>query len=300
MKKTILLLVLLLFACGEQKDQVQVKGGVDKLKVISVNYPLHYFAQRIGGDVVDAQYPVAEKVDPAYWEPSTKEIVLYQEADLILLNGAGYAKWVEKVSLPPSKLYNTSLPFKDNYVEINEGLTHSHGPGGEHEHKGYAFITWLNFDNAIIQAEEVYKALSNLLPESQQTFKSNYESLKNELAELNQKMNTAATKFEGTTLFGSHPVYQYLSGGYNINIISFHWEPDAMPDNFEWDRFKSLTKVNPSTIMLWEDEPLPEVKQKIIDSGIKVVVFNPCGNKPASGDFLSVMNQNIQSLKASK
>jgi zinc transport system substrate-binding protein len=296
MKKIILLLVLLLFACNEKKDQVQTEGS-DKIKVISVNYPLHYFAQRIGGEFVDAKFPVPADVDPAYWEPLAEGIILYQEADLILLNGAGYAKWIEKVSLPPSKMINTSLPFKDNYIELSEGLTHSHGPGGEHEHKGFAFTTWLNFNNAIIQAQEIYKALSDLFPSSEETFKSNFHSVKDELADLNQKMITIATKFEGRTLFASHPVYQHLADAYNLNIISFHWEPDAMPDDFEWDRFHSLAKVNPSTTMIWEDEPLPEVKQKIIDSGIKVVVFNPCGNKPVAGDFMSIMQKNISNFK---
>jgi len=295
MKKIIPFLILLLITCGEQKDQVQIESG-DKLKVVSVNYPLHYFAQRIGGEFVDAKYPVLADVDPAYWEPLAEDIILYQEADLILLNGAGYAKWVEKVSLPPSIMINTSLPFKDNYIELSEGLTHSHGPGGEHEHQGFAFTTWLNFKNSIIQAEEVYKALSNLLPESKQTFNSNFQSLKNDLTDLNQNMIAAATKFEGTTLFASHPVYQYLADAYNINILSFHWEPDAIPEDFEWDRFNSLVKINPTTVMIWEDEPLSRVDQKILESGIQVVVFNPCGNKPASGDFLKVMKDNISNL----
>jgi zinc transport system substrate-binding protein len=296
MEKIIPFLILLLFACGEQKDQVQVEDGGDRLKVISVNYPLHYFAQRIGGDLIKAQYPVAEDVDPAYWEPSAEEIVLFQDADLILLNGAGYAKWIEKVSLPPSKIINTSLPFKDNYIKLSEGLTHSHGPRGEHEHKGFAFTTWLNFNFAIVQTEEVYKVLSNLLPSSQETFSKNFQSLKNELTELNQKMMMSAAKFEGATLFASHPVYQYLANAYNINILSFHWEPDEMPDEFQWDRFNSLAKVNPSTTMIWEDEPLPQVKQKIVESGTQVVVFNPCGNKPALGDFIGVMKKNISNL----
>ena len=69
-----------------------------------------------------------------------------------------------------------------------------------------------------------------------------------------------------------------------------------MPDDFEWEKFNSLAKVNPAAIMLWEDEPLPDVKQKIIDAGIKVVVFNPSGNMPASGDFISVMKDNVSNL----
>ena len=147
-----------------------------------------------------------------------------------------------------------------------------------------------------MQAKEVYKALANLIPESEQTFNSNFQSLKDDLNDLNKMMIASAKKNEGTALFASHPVYQYLADSYNLNIISFHWEPDIFPNDFEWDRFNSLVKVNPKSLMIWEDEPLQEVKQKIVKSGIRVVVFNPCANKPATGDFISVMKDNILDL----
>jgi zinc transport system substrate-binding protein len=50
--------------------------------------------------------------------------------------------------------------------------------------------------------------------------------------------------------------------------------------------------------MLWEGQPLPEVENQLASLGIVAVVFNPCANKPDSGDFLSVMKQNLINLKA--
>ena len=49
--------------------------------------------------------------------------------------------------------------------------------------------------------------------------------------------------------------------------------------------------------MLWEGEPLPEVKAVLLQKGILVMVFNPCGNRPAEGDFMDVMKTNIQTLR---
>ena len=70
------------------------------LKVYTVNYPLAYFAERIGGDYVEVIFPAPPDIDPAFWTPDGATIGGYQNADLIILNGAGYAKWTEKVSLP--------------------------------------------------------------------------------------------------------------------------------------------------------------------------------------------------------
>ncbi len=45
--------------------------------------------------------------------------------------------------------------------------------------------------------------------------------------------------------------------------------------------------------MIWEDEPLPEVKQELLKRGIQVIVFNPGANRPANGNFLDLMKTNI-------
>ena len=59
-----------------------------RLTVYVVNYPLKYFAERIGGDAVTVVFPAPADEDPAYWMPDAKTISDYQKADLILLNEA--------------------------------------------------------------------------------------------------------------------------------------------------------------------------------------------------------------------
>ena len=297
MKKLIVVLLstLTFFACSEKKEDQSFSESKIK-KIASVNYPLHFFVTQIGGGKIDAIYPIPAGVDPAYWEPTAEDIILYQEADLILLNGAGYAKWVDKVSLPPSKMINTSLPFQNKYISLEEGQSHSHGPEGEHEHKGFAFTTWLNFRNAKIQAEEIKNALINLMPENKNIFEKNYSNLAREIDDLDKQMNELANSFSDEILFASHPVYQYLSSGYGLNIESFHWEPDEMPDELMWENFDNTQSKLKANIMLWEDDPLPEVKQELLKRGIQVVIFNPGANTSANGDFLNFMKANIVNL----
>jgi len=291
----VLLSILIFVGCGEKVEEQPVSET--KLKrIVSVNYPLHFFATQIGGSKIDAIYPIPIDIDPAYWEPTEEDIILYQEADLILLNGAGYAKWVEKVSLPPSKMINTSLPFRENYINLQEGQSHSHGPEGEHEHQGFAFTTWLNFKYAKIQAEEIMKALINLMPENKKEFEDSYLLLANEIDDLDRRMNEVANSLKEDIILASHPVYQYLSSGYGLNIESFHWEPDQMPDELMWENFDTAQSNLKANIMLWEDEPLPEIKQKLQQRGVMVVVFNPGGNTPVSGDFLNLMKANFVNL----
>src|SRR3990172_4697574 len=71
--------------------------------IYTVNYPLEYFAGRIAGDLVQIVFPAPANVDPAFWVPDEATLVKYQQADLILLNGANYAHWLTTVSLPDRK-----------------------------------------------------------------------------------------------------------------------------------------------------------------------------------------------------
>ena len=114
--------------------------------VYAVNYPLQYMARRIGGDVIDVVFPCPAGVDPAHWRPDDATVEACQGADLILLNGADYARWTRAASLPPSRLVDTSASFRDDYIETERGLTHGHGPDGEHTHGRIAFTTWFPTD----------------------------------------------------------------------------------------------------------------------------------------------------------
>jgi zinc transport system substrate-binding protein len=289
------LIILLLVSCGFNKKS-QDKSLSEKPLVIAVNYPLHYFADRIGEELIRLEYPVPPDVDPAYWVPDDKALSVYQSADIILANGADYAKWMNNVSLPASRIINTSASMKEKYILLKDVSTHSHGPEGEHEHTGYAFTTWLDFEIAAVQAEAVKNALTDKLPDKKDELIGNYNVLKNELLNLNNSMNKAAFALRDQIIVGSHPVYQYLAEAYSLNMQSVHFEPDEMPTSQQWKEFDHLLAEHPSSIMLWEDVPLHEVKEILSIKDVKVIVFNPCGNKPDSLEFIEIMNQNINNL----
>jgi zinc transport system substrate-binding protein len=268
-----------------------------KVTVYVVNYPLKYFAERIGGEHVRVMFPAPAGVDPAYWIPDISTISAYQQADLILLNGANYAKWVGKVSLPSSKLVNTSSQFKDRYITIDELVTHSHGPEGEHAHESLAFTIWLDFDLAIKQAKAIKKALDRNRPTLRDTFLENYASLEKDLMALDREIKRIVSKNPKLPLLASHPVYDYLARRYCLNIKSVHWEPDETPSNEQWMELQSILKYHPAKWMIWEADPMQKSQESLKSAGIKSLIFDPCGNVPDHGDFLGNMRQNIENLK---
>ncbi len=270
----------------------------EQLTVYVVNYPLQYFAERIGGKHVEVVFPAPGGVDPAYWMPDAATVAECQNSDLIVLNGAHYAKWVGKVALPRAKTVNTSSKFREEYISSEEVTTHSHGPEGKHAHESLAFTTWLDLDLASRQAERIAAALGRRLPEKKTEFANNLDALTQDLMALDAQLRAIVAKAPDTSLIGSHPVYDYLARRYRLNLKSVHWEPDETPSLEEWNNLTHLRKEHPARWMLWEEEPLPVVVRKLEKLGVKSIVFDPAGNIPASGDFLAVMKENARSLRA--
>ncbi len=293
------------FACGTDSDRNSSPGlssqptdssATETLSIYVVNYPLQYFAERIGGDLVEVSFPAPSGVDPAYWAPGAEEIAAYQQADLILLNGLGYAKWLERATLPAKKLVDTSVGYQNRRIPLTEGAVHSHGPEGEHSHKGYAFTSWLDLRIAQEQAGAIAAALVAAAPESEATFQANLDLLLADLQALEVELEAATQAIGDQPLLFSHPVYQYLEAGYGLEGRSVHWEPGEPVSEDLWQELTAVLEDHPARWMIWEGEPLPEVASRLADLGVASIVYDPCGNRPDSGDWQSVMRRNLAAL----
>ena len=294
------MLVAGLSACSEETtspaEQSATSASKRSLSVYVVNYPLQYFSERIGGEHAQVSFPAPADGDPAFWEPSVDQIVAYQQADLILLNGASYAKWVRRASLPESRLVDTSPGFADRYISREGQATHSHGAGGEHQHGDVAFTTWLDPQQAISQSAAIRDALIRLRPDAEAIFQQRFASLQRDLQELDEQLSVAFAGYQGRPLLFSHPVYQYLIRRYAIEGYELHWEPDTMPGPEEWRAFDALLKRHPAGSMVWESTPTPEIVTALEQRGIEALVFDPAANEPSAGDYLSVMRDNLARL----
>lgn len=289
-------LLVLLVGCGGKKEQTAVETVDGPLVVRTVNYPLAYFATRIGGAQVDAAYPGPGDEDPAFWRPNVGEIAQFQDADLILLNGASYAKWVPMVSLPAAKTVDTSAGFADRIIVEDEAATHTHGPGGEHAHAGTAFTTWLDFSLAATHAAAIREALKAARPEQAESFDANFAVLERDLRALDAKIAAIVTGKNSRPLVASHPVYQYLARAHDLNLVSVLWEPQVVPGRIAMVNLKRILEDHPAAWMIWEGDSAEETVRLLEEMGVGSLVFDPCAAQPDEGDFLSVMKANVDQL----
>ncbi|MFM2005025.1 MAG: hypothetical protein RLZZ09_680, partial [Pseudomonadota bacterium] len=177
---------------GSALMQPALATGSDTLTVVAANYPLAYFAERLGGTQVRVELPVPDDEDPAYWQPDARTIQTMQKADLIALNGADYEKWLNRVSLPRSKWVDTSAAFKSRYLVIKDAVTHSHGGSGMHSHDGTASTTWLDFTQAAQQVDALAAAMIRTRPALRSIIEHNRTALDADLMRLDAEMKQVA------------------------------------------------------------------------------------------------------------
>ena len=287
-----------LISCTEESEVGGRRSEVATVQtVFASNYPLAYFAERILGSSEAVAFPKIEG-DPAFWEPSAGDVESMQQASVILVNGATYEKWLETVTLSERRVVDTSAPFADRYLTVENAVSHSHGPGAEHAHGGTAFTTWLDFSLAADQASAVKDALSIAGIGEPSDVDANFARLRSELEALDAALNELSDGRESPPLVASHPIYDYLARRYNLNLKSVLWEPDEPPTDIQWGGLDDLLREHPARWMIWEDEPLPEVAERLSTMGVRSIVFNPCANRPEDGDFLEVMRGNVENLRA--
>ncbi|GAA4311443.1 hypothetical protein GCM10023115_32920 [Pontixanthobacter gangjinensis] len=302
MKKIILSFVLLtfVFACKDQEKEsasVETKEPEKQPVVYVSNYPLYYFANKIGEDIIDLRFPASNETDPSDWVPGAENIVKMQQADLILLNGATFEKWLNNVTLKDEDMVNTTEGMSDKMLPLGEKFTHSHGEGGEHTHEGTASITWLDLSLAIAQAEKVNEALKKEAPGKSEDFQANFEKLKNGLSELHKNYQKLEIDPEKVQLIYSHPVYQYLQNAYGLKGENLHWEPSDGWDKNKKHEIEHLAKKGKKTYLVWEDEPTKAMKEGLEEMGVTSVVVNPLFGQPENLDMQEVLFKNLQNLQ---
>lgn len=267
----------------------------DDPRIVAVNYPLQYFAESLVGDGAEVEYPVPQDVDPSFWRPTIADISAIQSADLVLLNGAGFATWVDRVSLPRSKLVNTTAAIEDKFI-FTESITHSHGDGGEHSHEGLASYVWLDPTLAIAQAEAIATAIirRNLVPEDDVT--ARLAELRADLEALDADAQATLTKFQNVSIIATHPRYQYLARRYGLSVSSLNWEAGAAPDEAQLEALQTLVSQTNASILIWEAQPPQAAFEAAEALGLSNIVFAPLARNVDQRSFVQSYAQALAAL----
>lgn len=291
----------LLAGCGGEPGTGSGDGGPDKpgkkLLVMTTFYPTQYFTEMIGGDLVEVVCPVPEGEDAIFWQPDEETISRYQKADLIVLNGADFAKWVAKTPLPSAKVLDTAKPFESTFIRYEKATTHAHGPAGAHAHEGLDGHTWVDPVNAKVQASQILGRLRKLLPEHDEELQKRYLVLSGNLDSLNDRLTELQWREDRPPILASHPAYNYIAARYGWQVVNLDLDPEEMPSDEAFAAIAKIVSETRAEWLLWEGDPKPEIAKRFADElKIKSVTFSPCELYEGE-DYMTVMERNVERLK---
>jgi zinc transport system substrate-binding protein len=297
----LLFAALALSACGDRAKAPPAQPTRAVPEVWTTFYPTTWMTRRIAGDLVKVVCPLPADEDPIFWQPPQEALQGYQAADLVVVNGAEFEKWVLTASLPSARLVDTAKAFEQELVRFETGQTHAHGGGAAHTHEGIDGHTWLDPVLAAQQARAIHAGLARILPAQRAALDAGLARLEKDLDALDKELAALGALPEGTWLYASHPAYNYPAKRYGWRVVNLDLDPEAMPDAAALADLAGRLKAKPGRHLLWESTPLPAIAERLTkEAGLTSLTVEPCETEsdPKDADgYLTRWKRNLEQLR---
>ncbi len=327
MKTMIVLMVammMLIASCGNSTtggNPDQNDPSAQKIIVYTTIFPLYDFASNIGGEHVEVVNIVPPGVDSHDFEPTPRDLIGLNQADLFLYNGGGLEKWVDSV-LPSIDRQELVVVKMSDYIEFEE---RSGGDGHDHdadEHEGAETYDgndahddhaaegmtdphiWLDPVRAMEMAAIIHEKLETIDPGHQTDYELGYTELKAELQQLHKDFQETAEQAKTKEVIVSHAAFGYLTDRYGLEQIAISGlSPSEEPGQKELARIISLASEHDIQYIFFETLVNTRVAQMVQEQiGAKALVLNPLEGLTkeeiaAGKDYLSVMRENLDNLR---
>lgn len=263
-----------------------------RIKVVASFYPVYEFVKEIGGNKVDVTSLIPIGVEPHDYEPTIQQIQNAETADLVVYNGAGLEKWIDKIN----------AKFK---VEASQGLnplmSNDTGNSGT-----YDLHVWLDPILAEMEVENIRDALVKIDPANTQYYKANADRFIGKLNDLDYRIKTELATCNKKDFIAFHNAFTYFANRYGLNQHSVHQgltpEGEVLPQRLqgviELARDLGLHIVYSEDLV---DPRSSEVIAQEIPNG-KVLILSPIEGinseeQRAGIGYLDKMNENVENLK---
>lgn len=325
----VLFLSMFLSACNQVNkttgNSASQSEGEESISIMTSLYPLQYFAERIGGDLVKVESLLPPGSDAHTFEPTSKDMISIAESDLFIYNGLGMESYAEKIT--------KSLENEDTImVEATKGVdviasSHDHSEEGHHEggedaheeehheesdagheeehhHGDYDPHVWLDPNRAIGLAENIRDALIDLQPQHKDAFNQNFDELIKDLESIDNAFTSLAQESDHPEILVSHAAYGYWEDAYGIEQLAVAGlSPTDEPSQKELKEIIETAKEHSIHYVIFEQNVttrVAEIIQKEINAkplkvhNLSVLTESDIENNE---NYLTLMKKNIKTLE---
>lgn len=257
-----------------------------RVRVVATIYPLAEFARAVGGGLVDVRTLVAAGSEPHDYEPTPRDIVAADEADVFLMNG-GIDAWAERI-LPQ---------LRDAGVDV-ERMADAMPEIAEDPH------AWIDPVRAVAMVDLIHEALVERDPAHAEAYAVNAARYRAELQGLDEAYRQGLASCASRKAFVSHDTLEYLAARYGFEAVPIAGlSPDEEPSPKRMAEISALAKEAGAKYILFEELTSPKLAQTVADEvGAGTLAFNPIeGLTPAQladgQDYLSAQRSDIDALR---
>ena len=262
-----------------------ISSGSTNLRIFASFYPIYDFVEKIGKDKVDVSTIVPNGVEPHDFEPTPKQIVELQNADLIFINGAGFEDWINDIE-------------NSNIVDLTRNITIENINSNPNPH------LWLDPILVESMADKIYNILVSLDPDNLAYYQNNLKQFDDNLELLNSNIKNNLTNCALSDFIAFHDAFGYFAKRYGLTqhvIGGISPEMDVNPQKLS-ESIKLAEQLGITTI-LSEDNIEPRLSNTIASEiGGKVLILSPIEmitqeEHDLGEDYFSKMYDNLNNLK---
>lgn len=270
---------------NELEGRDSISSNNTNLKIFASFYPIYDFVKKIGKDRVDVSTIVPANIEPHDFEPTARQIIELQKADVIFINGAGFESWINKIGNAIVVDSSKDLPM---------------------ENKGSAPDphVWLDPNLVKTYSKTIFEKLISLDPQNTDYYTNNFNEFNNKLELLNSDINTNLTNCALNDFIAFHDAFGYFAKRYGLtqhSISGSSPEADINPQGIG-DAIKLAEQLGVN-IIFSEDNIEPRLSNTIANEiGGKVMILSPIEmitqeEQTLGKDYFSKMYDNLENLK---
>lgn len=282
---------------GSFADNDRTSGSISlnmnhpKLKIVSSFYPLLEFTKQIGGNRVEVSSLVPIGIEPHDFDPTIRQIQNAETADILIYNGAGLEKWIEKINVKSKVDASQNLSLLNSNGEDKSGMYDPH--------------VWLDPVLAKGQVESIRNALMNADPLNAKYYSENANKFIEKLDKLDDDMRGELLDCKKHDFISFHNSFSYFAKRYGLNQHSIYGlspEGEILPQKLQQiiqlAKDKALSTIYSESLI---DPRFANVVAEEIPNG-KVMVLSPIEgiNQKEQNQgigYLDRMYENIKSLR---
>ncbi|WP_097461395.1 metal ABC transporter solute-binding protein, Zn/Mn family [Mangrovitalea sediminis] len=177
--------------------------GHAAVRIVAAENVYGNIAQQIGGDeVVVTSILKDPNQDPHMFEASPSIAVALAKADLVIVNGADYDPWANKLI--------GGSPSKRRQLLLVSALVGAKSGANPH--------LWYDPKNIQAVAQDVAERLSQVDPVHRKEFAHNLEQFRAKMRPLENQIHTMRQRFHGTPVTATEPVFGYMADSLGLSM----------------------------------------------------------------------------------